>query len=115
MSTLSFILIGLVALLHFGFMILEMVLWDKPIGLKIFRNSADKAQITKTLALNQGLYNGFLVAGLAWSLLINNETNAIFFLCCVVVAGIVGAMSVSRTIIYVQALPAILALGSLLL
>lgn len=111
------ILIGLVALLHVYFMYLEMVAWDKPLGLKTFRLTPEFAAASKALALNQGLYNGFLVAGLAWGLWLGQAGFAIkvFFLGCVAVAGIVGALTVNRRIFFVQGLPAIVALAALLL
>ena len=105
-----------VALLHIYFLILEMFLWDKPLGLKTFRNSAEKAQITKVLAANQGLYNGFLAGGLLYGVYLGAEgvQFKIFFLACVVIAGVYGAYSVSKKILYVQALPALIALTLLL-
>lgn len=106
------ILTGLVALLHVYFIYLEMVVWDKPQGLKTFRLTQEFATASKTLAMNQGLYNGFLVAGLVWSLWLGEGGFAIkvFFLGCVLVAGLFGAATVGRKILYVQALPALLAL-----
>jgi putative membrane protein len=111
------ILIGLVALLHVYFMYLEMVVWDKPLGLKTFRLTPEFASASKALALNQGLYNGFLVAGLIWGLWLGEAGFAIkaFFLGCVIVAGIVGGLSVNRRIFVVQGVPAILALAALIL
>lgn len=107
------LLVGLIALLHLYFLILEIFLWDKPMGLKAFGNSPEKAQLTKVLAQNQGLYNGFLAAGLIWSLLAP-EIFAIqlanFFLSCVLLAGIYGAITASKKILYIQALPALIAL-----
>lgn len=100
----------LVAALHLWFLILEMVLWQKPLGLKTFRMSAEKAQATAVLAANQGLYNGFLAAGLLFSTLIGDQTFQTFFLTCVIIAGLYGAQSVSRKIFFVQSLPAIIAL-----
>ncbi|MFZ5549874.1 MAG: DUF1304 domain-containing protein [Pseudomonadota bacterium] len=112
---LAAVLVALVALLHFYFLVLEMFLWDKPLGLKTFRNTPEKAELTKVLAANQGLYNGFLAAGLLWGLSLGVTGSHIqaFFLICVVVAGLYGAYSVSRRIFFVQALPALLALGAL--
>ncbi|EJM99377.1 DUF1304 domain-containing protein [Phyllobacterium sp. YR531] len=106
------ILTGLVALLHVYFMYLEMVVWDKPQGLKTFRLTQEFATASKTLAMNQGLYNGFLVAGLVWGLWLGEGGFAIkvFFLGCVLVAGMFGAATVGRKILYVQAFPALLAL-----
>ena len=107
------ILVGLIAILHVYILVLEMFLWDKPYGLKAFGNTLEKAQLTKVLAQNQGLYNGFLAAGLFWSLLAP-ETYALalanFFLGCVLVAGIYGGLTASKKIIYIQAVPALLAL-----
>ena len=105
---------ALVALLHVAFLVLEMFLWTKPLGLKVFRNTREKAEVTKVLAANQGLYNGFLAAGLAWGLIASSQPFKVFFLACVVVAGAYGAWSVNRRILWVQAAPAALALGLLL-
>ena len=107
------ILIGLVAFLHIYFLVLEMFLWDKPYGLKTFGQTLEAAKASKTLAMSQGLYNGFLAAGLIWGLILGESGEAIkiFFLCCVIVAGIFGGMTASRKILYFQALPAVLALG----
>ncbi len=116
MLIVSDLLVGIVALLHCMFLFLEMFLWDKPIGLKVFGNTADKARITKVLAANQGLYNGFLAAGLVWGLLQGAEGYEIkvFFLLCVIIAGIYGAVSASKGILFVQALPGTIALISVL-
>ena len=107
-------LVAVVAALHVYFLILEMFLWTRPLGLKTFRNSIEKATESAVLAANQGLYNGFLAAGLIWGLLHPNPGFAfqikIFFLLCVIVAGVYGAATVSRRILYVQAAPAALAL-----
>ena len=108
------LLVAVVAALHVYFLVLEMFLWTKPLGLKTFRNSIEKATESAVLAANQGLYNGFLAVGLFWGLV--NSTPAFafqiktFFLLCVIVAGIYGAATVSRRILYVQAAPAALAL-----
>jgi putative membrane protein len=108
------LLVALVALLHVYFLVLEMFLWTKPLGLKTFRNSPEKAAESAVLAANQGLYNGFLAAGLVWGLTQGVPAFAfqikVFFLLCVIVAGIYGAATVSRRILYVQAAPAALAL-----
>lgn len=108
------LLVALVAALHVYFLILEMFLWEKPLGLKTFRNSPEKAAGSAVLAANQGLYNGFLAAGLAWGLAHGAPAFAfqikVFFLLCVIVAGVYGAATVSRRILYVQAAPAALAL-----
>ena len=104
----------LVAALHVYFMILEMFLWTRPLGLKTFRNSPEKAAESAVLAANQGLYNGFLAAGLIWGLVHVDPIFAIqiktFFLVCVIVAGVYGAATVSRRILLVQAAPAAIAL-----
>ena len=113
------VLVALVAALHAYFLILEMFLWDKPLGMKTFRNTPEKAEITKVLAANQGLYNGFLAAGLIWGLAHSNPAFAlqikVYFLLCVIVAGAYGAATVSTRILMVQALPAALALLALVL
>jgi putative membrane protein len=113
------VLVALVAILHVFFLVLEMFLWDKPLGLKVFRNTPEKAEITKVLAANQGLYNGFLAAGLIWGLVHGNPAFAFqvkaFFLLCVIVAGAYGAATVSSRILIVQALPAAIALVVLFL
>jgi putative membrane protein len=107
-------LVALVAALHIYFLVLEMFLWTKPLGLKTFRNSPEKAADSAVLAANQGLYNGFIAAGLIWGLVQATPDFAfqikIFFLLCVIVAGIYGAATVSRRILYVQAAPAAIAL-----
>lgn len=108
-------LAALVALLHLYFLVLEMFLWTRPLGLKVFRNTPEKAQATRVLAANQGLYNGFLAAGLAWGVIAARVDVLAFFLVCVVVAGVYGAWSVSRRILWVQAAPAVVALVLLLL
>jgi putative membrane protein len=107
------ILIALIAILHVYILVLEMFLWDKPYGLKAFGNTPEKAQLTRVLAQNQGLYNGFLAAGLFWSLLAPTGCAvaiANFFLGCVLVAGIYGGLTASKKIIYIQALPALITL-----
>ena len=112
MSMIGKIAIGLVGLLHVYILILEMFLWTKPAGLRAFRLTPEQAQSSRVLAMNQGLYNGFLAAGLFWSLLAGEHgfMIAIFFLTCVIVAGIFGGITAGRKIIYVQALPALVAL-----
>jgi putative membrane protein len=116
MITIANVLIGLVALLHLYFLVLEMFLWDKPYGLRVFGQTLEAARASKVLAMNQGLYNGFLAAGLAWGLYLGDAGEAvkIFFLGCVVVAGVFGGLTVSRKIFFVQALPAAIALLLLL-
>lgn len=103
-------LIIFIAILHCLFMLLEMVLWDKPAGRRIFRLSEEHAQVTRKLAFNQGLYNGFLAAGLFWAALSSQFALQLFFLGCVFIAGVVGALTVSRTIFWVQGFPAMLAM-----
>jgi putative membrane protein len=112
MKLVADILIVLVALLHVYFLVLEMFLWDKPKGLKTFNNTPEKAAATKVLAANQGLYNGFLAAGLFVGLWMGNAGMSfkVFFLLCVIVAGAYGAATFSKKILYVQAVPAVLAL-----
>ncbi|MEC5384353.1 DUF1304 domain-containing protein [Uliginosibacterium sp. H3] len=112
MSTVASIAIALLALLHVYILVLEMFMWDKPPGLKAFRMSPEQARATKTLAMNQGLYNGFLAAGLLWALRLGAEGRAIaiFFSACVLVAGVFGALTASRKILWVQGLPGAIAL-----
>ncbi|RIX43640.1 MAG: DUF1304 domain-containing protein [Rhodocyclales bacterium GT-UBC] len=104
--------VGLIALLHVYILVLEMFLWDKPAGLRAFAQTAERAAATKVLAANQGLYNGFLAAGLFWGLSQGAAGTSVkvFFLACVLVAGVYGGLSASRKIIFIQALPAALAL-----
>jgi putative membrane protein len=111
------ILICVVALIHAYIVMLEMVWWDTPRGRKAFGTTAEFSAQSKTLAANQGLYNGFLVAGLVWGLWLGEAGFAIktFFLACVVVAGLYGAATASRKILYIQAAPAALALLALLI
>ena len=108
------IVVALVALLHAYFLVLEMFLWTKPQGLKTFGNTPEKARDTAVLAANQGLYNGFLVAGLIWGLVHPSPAIGfqikVFFLACVIVAGLYGGYSVKPKIIVVQAVPALIAL-----
>ena len=114
MTFVANVLVAVVAALHVYFLVLEMFLWTKPLGLKTFRNSIEKATESAVLAANQGLYHGFLAAGLVWGLVHSNPGFAFqikaFFLLCVIVAGVYGAATVSRRILYVQAAPAALAL-----
>jgi putative membrane protein len=106
--------VALVALLHVYFLVLEMFLWDKSFGRRTFGMTPEQAAATKTLAMNQGLYNGFLAAGLLWGMLAGDEVK-IFFLACVIVAGVFGAVTASRKILWVQAVPGVLALALVLL
>ena len=110
MSLIAQLLTALVALLHLYFLVLEMFLWTRPLGLKVFGQSREKAEQSKVLAANQGLYNGFLAAGLIYGLATGSREFCLFFLACVVVAGVYGAATVSRKILFVQALPALLAI-----
>jgi putative membrane protein len=113
MTTAAAVLAAIVALLHLYFLVLESFLWTHPLGRKTFRLSEADAATTRTLAMNQGLYNGFLAAGLVWSLVPGPMSFPlrVFFLGCVILAGIVGAATVNRRIFWVQAFPAILGLG----
>jgi len=115
LAVIAYAVAGLVAALHICFLVLEMFLWDKPAGLKVFGQTPEQARSSKVLAANQGLYNGFLAAGLIWGLAQGSSGHEIltFFLCCVLLAGLFGALTASRRILYVQAMPA--ALGLLLL
>jgi len=114
MNMIANFLVAVVAALHVYFLVLEMFLWTKPLGLKTFRNTIEKATESAVLAANQGLYNGFLAAGLVWGLIHGNPGFAFqikaFFLLCVIVAGVYGAATVSRRILLVQAAPAAIAL-----
>jgi putative membrane protein len=116
MTVAANIAIAFVALLHAWFLVLEMILWDKPLGRRIFKMTPEFAAASKTLAANQGLYNGFLSAGLAWGLWLGADGLHVklFFLACVIVAGVFGAATASRNILFVQALPGIIALSLLL-
>jgi putative membrane protein len=114
MATASQVLTGLVAFLHLYFLVLEMFLWTTPFGMKTFKRTLEEQQQTKILAGNQGLYNGFLAAGLVWALTTGEPfaySLKLFFLGCVVIAGLYGAATASRAILFVQAIPALLALG----
>lgn len=113
MGVVADVAVGLVAALHLGFLVLEMVLWKTPTGRAVFGTDAAFAERSAGLAANQGLYNGFLVAGLVWSLVADADLGralATFFLACVVVAGAFGAATVSRRILLVQAVPGAIAL-----
>jgi putative membrane protein len=116
MTTAANIVIGLVALLHAWFLVLEMFLWDKPYGRRVFRTTPEFALASKSLAANQGLYNGFLAAGLLWGLSLGAAGMEVklFFLACVIVAGVFGAVTVNRYILFVQAVPAVVAVSLLL-
>lgn len=117
MEIVANIVVVLVAVLHLYFLVLEMFLWDKPAGLRAFGQSKERAAATKALAANQGLYNGFLAAGLVWGLWLGAEGTDIklFFLGCVLVAGLFGAATASRKILFIQALPAAIGLALVLM
>ena len=110
MTTMANIVIAIVAILHIGFLILEMFLWDHPFGRKRFKMTPEYSRASASLAANQGLYNGFLAAGLLWGLWTGQFAVKMFFLICVVIAGIYGGITARRTILYIQALPGLLAL-----
>jgi putative membrane protein len=112
MKVIANILVAIVALLHVGFLVLEMFLWTTPFAIERFGMTAAYAEQSRVLAANQGLYNGFLAAGLVWGLLAKEGAFAIkvFFLTCVVIAGLYGGATAKTTILYIQALPAALAL-----
>jgi putative membrane protein len=117
MTILAALLVAIVALLHAWFLVLEMFLWQKPLGMRTFRTAPEFARTTAPLAANQGLYNGFLAAGLVWGLLAPDPVGfqvRVFFLACVIVAGLYGAATVQRGILFVQALPAVIALAAVL-
>lgn len=113
---LATLLVALVAIIHLAILVLEMFLWEGSAGRRAFNLSADFARQTRVLAANQGLYNGFLAAALAWGLWLGapGVQVVIFFLACVLAAGIFGALTASRKILYIQALPALLALVAVL-
>ncbi len=116
MRTVAALLVALVALLHFGFLIIEMFLWTTPFALRSFNMTEAFARESAVLAANQGLYNGFLAAGLVWGLVARENAHAIkvFFLSCVIVAGLYGAVTAKLSILFIQALPAALALAAVL-
>jgi len=116
-ETAANVVVAVVALLHAWFLVLEMFLWQRPIGVRTFRMTPERASATKVLAANQGLYNGFLVAGLLWGLWLSPNDHGVraFFLACVVVAGTFGAATVGRRVFFVQALPALVGFILLLL
>ena len=117
MTTIANVLVALIAVLHIYILVLEMFLWDKPAGLRAFGQTREAAAASKVLAANQGLYNGFLAAGLFWGLSLGTGGSDIkvFFLSCVLVAGLYGAATASRRILFVQAVPAALALAFVLM
>lgn len=113
MNTVANVAVALVALLHLYFLVLEMFFWEKPLGLRVFGLTPEFAKASRALAANQGLYNGFIVAGLVWGLSLGSAGDSIkiFILGCIVVAGVFGALTVNRRILWVQALPGAIALG----
>jgi putative membrane protein len=114
MAVLSRILVALVALLHFGFLVLEMFLWTGTIGQRVFSMTPEFADQTAVLAANQGLYNGFLAVGLLWGAIRVSRDFMIFFLLCVIVAGVYGGLTAKMSILYIQALPGLIALAAVL-
>ena len=110
MATLANIVIAVVAILHLGFLVLEMFLWNHPIGRKTFKMTNEVSESSATLAANQGLYNGFLAAGLIWGLISGEFSVKLFFLICVFIAGVFGGITAKRSILYIQALPALFGL-----
>jgi putative membrane protein len=115
--TIANILIGIIGLVHVYILVLEMFLWDKPAGLRAFGQTQAAATASKVLAANQGLYNGFLAAGLFWGLSLGTDGTAVkvFFLSCVLIAGLYGAATANRKILFIQAIPAAIGLVLLLL
>ena len=110
MTILANVLIVIITFLHVGFLVLEMFFWDHPFGQKRFRMTPEYSKASASLAANQGLYNGFLAAGLVWGLITGDTSIKIFFLICVVIAGLYGGLTTRRTILYIQTLPGLLAL-----
>lgn len=110
MTMITNIIIAIVAILHLGFLVLEMFFWNHPIGRKMFKMTEEVSESSATLAANQGLYNGFLAAGLIWGIVSGEFTVKLFFLSCVLIAGIFGGFTAKRSILYIQALPALLGL-----
>jgi len=115
MKMLAALAVIIVAGLHFGFLVLEMFYWDHPVGREIFAMTPEQSAQTAVLAANQGLYNGFLAAGLLWGLFAGKRDVVIFFLLCVIIAGVFGTVTASPTILFTQAAPAAIALGLMLL
>jgi putative membrane protein len=114
MQIIAVLLVAIVALSHVGFLVLEMFYWNDPIGYQVFETTPDFAAQSAVLAANQGLYNGFLAAGLLWGLISGRRDVKAFFLCCVIVAGVYGGLTAKTSILYVQALPALAALLAVL-
>jgi putative membrane protein len=114
MRMISLLLVILVALIHSAFLVLEMFLWNHPVGREIFNMTPEVSASSAILAANQGLYNGFLVAGLLWGLVSGRRDVKVFFLACVIVAGVYGGLTAKTTILYIQAAPGLLALLAVL-
>lgn len=117
MSTVANIVVTIIALMHVWFLILEMVLWDKPAGRRAFGTTAEYAAQTRVLAANQGLYNGFLAAGLFWGLILGGTEGThvkLFFLACILVAGVYGGFSATRKVLWIQGLPAAIGIALVL-
>ena len=115
MNLIANVLVVLVALLHLGFLALEMFFWDHPFGRRRFGMTPEYSKASASLAANQGLYNGFLAAGLVWGLLAGDASIQVFFLVCVVIAGVYGGLTAKRSILYMQALPGLIALAAVYL
>ncbi|HEV2852356.1 MAG TPA: DUF1304 domain-containing protein [Thermoanaerobaculia bacterium] len=117
MGTVASIAVGLIAALHLYILVLEMFFWKKPLGRRTFGLTREMAETTATLAINQGLYNGFLAAGLVWGLILGPDglPVRVFFLVCVIIAGVFGAFTAGRKILWVQAVPGAMALALTLL
>jgi putative membrane protein len=114
MTIVANVLTAFVALSHAGILVLEMFFWDHPVGRKIFGMTPEVSASSKVLAANQGLYNGFLAAGLVWALVTGRPDVKIFFLACIVIAGVFGAATAKTSILFTQGLPAALALAAVL-
>jgi putative membrane protein len=110
MAVVANVVIAFVAVLHVGFLVLEMFLWNHPIGRRTFKMTKEVSESSATLAANQGLYNGFLAAGLIWGIVSGEVSIKLFFLSCVVIAGVFGGFTAKRSILYMQALPGLLGL-----
>jgi putative membrane protein len=114
MRIIALLLVAFVALSHVAFLVLEMFYWDDPVGREIFNTTPDFTASTKLLMANQGLYNGFLALGLLWGLLSGRRDLKVFFLCCVIAAGVYGGLTAKMSILYVQGVPALAALLAVL-
>lgn len=117
MALVANVIVALIGVLHVYILVLEMFLWTTPRGLKAFGNTPEKAELTRVLAANQGLYNGFLAAGLFWGLSLGAAGTGVkvFFLLCVAIAGLYGAATASRRILFIQTVPAVLGLAAVML